>query len=428
MARIRPFAAWRYASDSIDISALVAPPYDVISPEQRADLLARDPHNAVALELPGGSTDPGALDSRYATARAIWDDWRAQGILRLDALDAVYVLEQAFELDGRRVNRKAFIVEVGLEPFSAQVVLPHERTLPKALGDRFELIKATQANFSQVFGLFEDPDGNALDLFAAVGDAPVVASATDDAGVESTLRSCTDAALIARLQELMADRRIFIADGHHRYTTALANRDAIHALRGPSTDEPHDFVMMALVSMSDPDLIVLPTHRVADAAIEFDRAGFLGALAESFDLTILDLAEATAALSAATRPAFIVRCAGDDTTWLAELSADVDLEQTMPSGASAAWRGLDVAVLQEMVLSPLLDIHPDRPATLDRLTFAKDTVAAFDATREHDVAFILRSTGMQDLADVALSGETMPQKSTYFYPKLLTGLLFRSTE
>lgn len=428
MARIRPFAAWRYASDSLDISALVAPPYDVISPDQRADLLARDAHNAVALELPGGSLDPHAPDNRYVAARTTWDDWRARGVLKRDAHEAIYVLEQTFVLDGRPVSRRAFIVEVGLEPFSAQVVLPHERTLPKALGDRFELIKATQANFSQVFGLFEDPDRAALDLFAAMGEAPVVATATDDAGVRSTLRACTDAVLTARMQQLLADRRIFIADGHHRYTTALANRDAIHASRGASDNEPHDFVMMALVSMSDPDLIVLPTHRVADSIDEFDTAAFCAALADHFELAPVEPSAATAALDAAARPAFLVRCKGDDAVLLAALRADADLEELMPAGMSGAWRNLDVAVLQELVLSPLLGIHPDRPATLDRLTFVKDTAAAFDATREHDVAFILRSTSMQELADVALAGETMPQKSTYFYPKLLTGLLFRSTD
>ena len=143
MARVRPFAAYRYVRPERDISAVTAPPYDVISPEQREVLLATDEHNVVALELPEGPLDPAAEHNRYETGAATWADWRARGVLAQDAEPAIYVLEQRFEHAGHPVRRRAFVVEVGLEPFDAGIVLPHERTLPKALGDRFELIKAT---------------------------------------------------------------------------------------------------------------------------------------------------------------------------------------------------------------------------------------------------------------------------------------------
>ncbi|HEY5540558.1 MAG TPA: DUF1015 domain-containing protein, partial [Coriobacteriia bacterium] len=225
MARVRPFAAYRYAGAERDISTLTAPPYDVISPDQRAQLLAGNPHNVVALELPEGPLDPAVPGNRYENGAAAWNAWREQGVLVQDAAPAVYVLEQLTQHDDRAVRRRAFIVEVGLEPFSAGVVLPHERTLPKALGDRFELIRATRANMSQVLGLFDDPNGATDALFAAIAVGEPIATATDADKVESRLWATTDPTLVSAVSDALADKRIFIADGHHRYTTALAFRD-----------------------------------------------------------------------------------------------------------------------------------------------------------------------------------------------------------
>jgi len=191
MARVRPFAAYRYAGAERDISTLTAPPYDVISPDQRAQLLAGNPHNVVALELPEGPLDPAVPGNRYENGAAAWNAWREQGVLVQDAAPAVYVLEQLTQHDDRAVRRRAFIVEVGLEPFSAGVVLPHERTLPKALGDRFELIRATRANMSQVLGLFDDPNGATDALFAAIAVGEPIATATDADKVELNAEEAT---------------------------------------------------------------------------------------------------------------------------------------------------------------------------------------------------------------------------------------------
>jgi len=429
MARVRPFAAWRYAGRDRDLTAVVAPPYDVISPEQRAELLSRDPHNVVALELPEGEWDPTADDGRYANGRRAWERWRAEGVLAQDPRPAVYVLEQAYEAGDTTIRRHAFIVEVGLERFDAGVVLPHERTLPKALGDRFELIKATAANFSQVLGLFEDPAGGSSALFAEVTAGAPIAEAIDDDGVVSRVWSSASPHIAQRLTALMADSRIFIADGHHRYTTALAYRDLRRAqATGRVADNPYDFVMMALVNMDDPDLVVLPTHRVADGEAEFDPARFESALARMFTIEDLPAGSDLSALDSVEGPAFLFRTRGDAGPRVARLRRDVQPERLQGASHSDAWRSLDVAVLQELVLDPLLGIHPDRPHTLERLAFFKDARAALAAVGEHDVAFVLRPTKMEQLRAVALAGETMPQKSTYFYPKLLSGLVFRSAE
>ncbi|NTW29568.1 MAG: DUF1015 domain-containing protein [Coriobacteriia bacterium] len=431
MARVRPFAAYRYSNAELDISLLAAPPYDVISPAQRESLLARDPHNVVALELPSGATDPAVPGNRYDTGRATWTQWRESGVLDRDAEPTLYVLEQRFVHDGHPVCRRAFIAEVALEPFDAGVVLPHERTLPKALGDRFELIKATGANLSQVFGLFNDPSGSTDVLFDTVTADEPIATATDDDGVVSTLWATTDSTVSGSLTDMMADEPIFIADGHHRYTVALAYRDLRRMMVAEHDDAPadplYDYVMMALVNMNDPGLLVLPTHRIADAPGGFDGAAFYMALSKHFVVEDTDAFD-SAALDGIPEPAFLMQTRVDDHPKLIRLRNDVDLDVAISSPHSSAWKRLDVAVLQELILDRLLDVHPDRPATLDRLRFAKNAHEAFRMVGEHDVAFILRATPMEQLREVATAGETMPQKSTYFYPKLLSGLVFRDAE
>jgi uncharacterized protein (DUF1015 family) len=432
VARVSPFRAIRYsAAAGSDITPLTGPPYDVIPPALREDLLARDPHNVVALELPEGPLDPSVPGNRYETGGRRWREWLASGVLAFDAVRAVYVIEQRYRHEGREIARRGFVAAVGLEPFSAGVVLPHERTLPKAIEDRLDLTRATAANLSQVFGMFPDPEHDTDALIArAMGTAPLV-TATDDDGVASTVWALNDPADHAALAAFMAGRPVFIADGHHRYTTALAYRDECSAAEtaGRAAAEPaYETVMMALVNMDDPGLVVYPTHRIIDAPTRLDPAAFREALSRRFELTDVPPAHVAEALSAAMdRPSFVVRTR-DGVTLLAQLRSDVDHSNAFQAGTSEHWRNLDVAALQELVMSPLLDVHPDRPATLERLSFSKDAQTALKAAGGHDAVFVLRATRMDQVAAVASSGETMPQKSTYFYPKLLSGLLFKSLD
>ena len=432
MARVRPFAAVRYRHDEVDLTPLTAPPYDVINPAERAALIAKDPHNVVALELAEGPLDAEVAGNRYATAATRWAAWRSEGILATDPERALYILEQRYDLEGVTIRRRAVIAEVGLEPFSAGVILPHERTLPKALGDRFELIKATGANLSQIFGLFDDAAGETDAVFARVTSTEPTATATDADGVESVLWNLTDPALIEAFAKALADKPIFIADGHHRYTTALAYRDLRReqAIAAGSIDEdpPYDHVMMALVNMEDPDLVVLPTHRVADAVNEFDAESFFAALKPLFLCEEIRVEDVATALQLSQTPAFLVRVRDDDRVLRLTLRENADIDALIGVSRSSAWKHLDVAILHELILDPLLGIHADRPETLARLGFVKDTQAALESTLEHDVAFILRPTRMDQLRAVALAGETMPQKSTYFYPKLLSGLVMRAAD
>jgi len=433
VADVRAFAAIRYARPAgSDITPLTAPPYDVIPAELREDLLGRDEHNVVALELPEGPLDRSVPGNRYETGGARWRAWLAEGVLTADEHAAVYVLEQRYTYRDSEIARRGFVTAVGLEPFSAGVVLPHERTLPKVIDDRLNMTRATAANLSQVFAMYPDTEHVTGALIAKAMATPALATATDDDGVVSTVWALTDPADHASLAEFMAGERIFIADGHHRYTTALAYRDERRAEAGavPQATEPpaYDSVMMALVNMDDPGLVVWPTHRIADAPGPFDAEAFRAALAEHFEVLDLEKGHPAAALSAAAdRPSFLV-ATRDGVTKLVTLRTDVDHAAAYPEGTSDAWRALDVATLQELILSPLLDIHPDRPTTLGRLSFSKDAHQALKAAGEHDAVFVLNPTRMEQVAAVALAGETMPQKSTYFYPKLTSGLLFKSLE
>lgn len=427
MSLVRPFRARMYRHEpGADLSALAAPPYDVVSPEDRTALLARDAHNVVALELPEGPLDPEVPGNRYETGSATWQRWFDEGVLVDDDAPAIYVVEQSWEHEGRLVRRRGFVAAVRLHPFSDGVVLPHERTLPKAIADRLNLTRSTAANLSQVFGLFSDPAGETNALFDATIAGEPSCHATDDDGVVSRVWAIKDPDTIAAVAGIVGDRPIFIADGHHRYTTALAYRDerrAADAAAGIAPVDPaYDYVMMTLVNMDDPDLVVLPTHRLARAEGAFDAAAFWDRLAEHFDLTELVGAPAQA-LSDAPRTAFAVRTA-DGTLRLATLKESADPTALIAGDHSDAWKRLDVAVLQELILKPLFGIDPDVPASLDRLAFAKKESDALAS--DADAVFLLNATRMDQLREVALAGETMPQKTTYFYPKLASGLLMRS--
>lgn len=426
---MKPFRAVLYRRNGdTDITRCVAPPYDVINEETRAALIGQDAHNVVAIDLPHGDIDPTAPGNRYDAAAATLRAWLEEGVLVEDESPAIYVLEQAWVHSGRHVRRRAFIAAAELHAFAEGVVLPHERTLPRAITDRLNLTRACAANLSQVFCLFSDPAGETDDIFAAATASEEILSATDADGVVSRLWAIRDHETLTTLQDVLADKQLFIADGHHRYTTALAYRDerrsADAAAGVANASRPdYDYTMMALVNMDDPDLIVLPTHRLARAGGTFDRDAFWAGLAEHFDLVEPSAGHPAAALAAAPSPAFLVRTA-DGTTRLASFREGLNITAIVPGDHSAAWKSIDVAALQELVLRPLLGIHPDEPATLDRLSFVKDAHEALKV-QGADVAFVLNPTRMDQLRDVALGGETMPQKSTYFYPKLLSGLLFR---
>jgi uncharacterized protein (DUF1015 family) len=436
---IRAFRALRYDPEAVpDLAKVVAPPYDVIPPALRAELAARDPRNVVALELPvdAGATDP---DEKYRQAARVFAAWRTEGFLRKDRQPALYVYEQEYTVPGTSLRRaqRGFYGRLRLEAFGPGTgVLPHERTLSGPKEDRYKLMRATGANFSGVMVLYADPTGASGRLFADATESAAVADVTDDDGVRHRLWMVPEAgpteALVAGLREAAGREPVTIADGHHRYETALRYRDERHRTSPDEVDPAFDFVLALFMETSGDALLVLPTHRVARAV---PAAGGLVAAAASsglFDVTPADAAALVAGFGAGAvgtggtgRIGLWTRTGG--AVLVARRDAFADL---LPPGGEAL-RRLDVTLLAA-VLERLCGIDRGATASGGRIAYTKDAAEAIDWVDGRidgaDAAFLLEGTPVADIQAVAREGDVMPQKSTYFYPKPLSGLVLNPLE
>jgi uncharacterized protein (DUF1015 family) len=404
MAEVAPMAGLRFAG--VPLAGVLAPPFDVISPAQQVELYERSPYNVVRLEL-------GREADRYAEARRIYQEWRASGALRQDA-PSFYLYEQRFEppAGGPERARRALIGRVRLEPWTAGVILPHEGTHDKAKADRIQLMRAINANVSPVFGLC-----TAFPL-PWPSEAPI-AEATDDAGVTHRL-------WVTPGQSFTLDEPVVIADGHHRYETALAYREE----RRAQGSNAADFVMMALVAFDDPGLLVLPTHRLLHGLSPAQLQRLSERLGDYFEVAAAADAPSPKALAAA-----LDHMAGFDGPALAlygPLPSGLRVlrlnrrwaGQTFDATKSAAWNGLDVSVVHG-AFERILGITAEDAAAERYVRYEQDPGQAIRAVQRGDaqLALLLRPTPATAVRDVALAGDKMPQKSTYFYPKLGTGLV-----
>jgi len=431
MAEIAPFAGLRFDLGRVgDAARVLCPPYDVIGDAERLALEARHPHNVVRLELPRGE---GA--ERYAAAARLLAAWRAEGIVRLDAAPALYVYEQAFTFASRSYVRRGFTAAVRLEPFSARIVLPHEHTLAGPKEDRRRLMIATRTQVSQIFGLYRDAEGAAAaELDAATGETPGL-DATTPEGVRHRLWAVTDPARLARLVAILRDKQILIADGHHRYETLLGLRTELRPPGAAPGRAAADFGAMFLARAEDPGLLVLPTHRLIKDLPHFHPAGLRAAASRAFE--VVEGPEASAeAIEERLRQAgggggtprarvvFALRVPGESqTTWLT-LKPNVDLSALGPP----ALQGLDVTVLHGLVLGPLLGIDAQAMERQAYLAYTHDTGEALAAVARGEVqaGVFMNATKVGQVLDACEAGFVLPQKSTYFHPKLATGLVMYS--
>ena len=417
MADVRAFPALRYDPARVDIASVLAPPYDVISPSRQHELYERSPYNVVRVEY--GEQRPGDTDAdnRYTRAARDLSSWLADGVLRRDDPPAMYAYTLEFGHEGSRYIREHLFAVVRLEAWDAGVVLPHEHTLAGPKSDRLELLRATRTQVSPVFALYRgdrmQPE-TAETLFEA--DA-------DDS--RHRLARIADPDAVAALAGAFARRPLYIADGHHRYETALAYRDECraHAPRWTG-DEPENFVLMALTAASDPGLLVLPTHRVVHVPPPSDA---LARLAPMFDAHEVSVADAGEALRHEPPDATSFATIGlsPGRAHLLRLRDRTAAERAMPAGQPDAWRRLDVSVLHHAILGPLFGIDD---ATLVRggaVSYTQDASEATAAVLRADApcAFLLRATPVEQVLAVSDAGGRMPQKSTYFFPKLPTGLV-----
>jgi uncharacterized protein (DUF1015 family) len=431
MVDVQPLRGIRYATGAGgNLADVITPPYDVISEEAQARYYARHPYNVIRLELGREEQRDNTLNNRYTRAAAALAEWRAQGILREDDQPAYYVYQQIFTHGGQTCTRTSLLARARLEPWSAGVILPHEYTMAKPKNDRLKLLEACAANMSPIMSLYDDPQGRMRRLLA-----PYAANAgiqvVDEAQEEHRLQAITDAGQIDRIRDFFSERRLYIADGHHRYETALNYREEILAMRRRlDAGDAVNFVLMALIDLDDPGLVVLPTHRLvhhlSQEALENLNNAQLGRYFTIRELLMGDYPpEAPLRLLAQAgqdAPTFVI-CTPEQ-GWLLSLSEQgkARMEQ---SGHSAAWNALDVAVAHTLVLESLLGLNADDLAAGTHVSYTRDASAAHRAVRagEAQAALLFNATRVRQVCEVAGANDRMPQKSTYFYPKLITGLV-----
>jgi uncharacterized protein (DUF1015 family) len=424
MAEVRPFRALRYTSRT-DPALAIAPPYDVISPAEQAALYERSPYNVVRIEYGVQRESDTPSENRYTRAGADLTRWREEGLLALDASSAVYIYTQEFGWEDVRYRREAYFCALRLESWDKGIVKPHEHTLAKPKADRLDLIRATRTQVSPVYSLFRPRGPRVVDF---TGETLMDFEAD---GQRHTLAAMTDAGRLSAFEQLMSESDVYIADGHHRYETALAYRDEVRARAASWTgDEPENFVLMALTAHDDPGLLVLPTHRL----VHRDPPGeAIERISRAFEIE--EAPDLTAALRrladrrSAGESAFVVLGMVDGASLITLKNRDA-VESLMPAGESDAWKRLDVNVLQYGVLQDIFGIDDSALTAGGAVTYTQDAAAAQQAVArgEAKCAFLINATPVDQVLAVSDANGRMPQKSTYFYPKLPTGLVLRVLE
>ena len=422
MAEIKPFRGMRYNTFLAGkIGELCCPPYDIISEEERLGYIAENEYNVIRLELPKEGGDV------YKTAGEVLDMWRNTGVLVHEIKPAVYIYEEEFNAYNKRSSVKGIIVRVKVEEFSKGVILPHEFTLSKAKADRFNLMKATNCNFSQIYALYMDEEHTTLKTIDRLSDRKPDQKFTDNDHVTHKLWIITDEKVIEKLVNDFADRKLYIADGHHRYETALNYRNYCRENGISKEGDPQDYQMMYLVDMQHPGLVVFPTHRMVRDLESFDKDEVLKGCEEYFDITkftsVGNINSELAKQYKQGKKAFGFYCGKGE--WYLLVLKDIEVMANVLPDLSEASQQLDVSVLHSLILEKTMGIDKENMANQINLTYTKffeEAIMKVDKG-EFQCSFILNPTRVTEIRDVAAAGEKMPQKSTYFYPKMITGMV-----
>ncbi|MEE1319898.1 MAG: DUF1015 domain-containing protein [Ruminococcus sp.] len=422
MAVIKAFRGMRYnTSIAGEISKLCCPPYDIISEQQRLEYISENEYNVIRLELPKEGENP------YANASDILDMWRDKGVLVHEDKPAIYIYEEEFTAYGERKSIKGIIARVKLEEFSKGIILPHEFTLSKAKEDRFNLMKATNCNFSQIYALYMDQTHKTLNTIDKESEGDSVLEFTDSDNVTHRLWIVTDEEVIAKLVDDFADRKLYIADGHHRYETALNYRNYCRENGISKEGDAQDYQMIYLVDMEHPGLVVFPTHRLVRDLPEFDKDKMLSLCDEYFDVTkqngTENMEKELEKLYNEGKKAFGFYCGNGE--WYLLVLKDIDVMAKFLPDLCKASQQLDVSVLHTLVLEKIFGIDKENMANQINLTYTKffeEAISLVDKG-EFQCSFVLNPTRVTEIRDVAAAGEKMPQKSTYFYPKMITGMV-----
>jgi uncharacterized protein (DUF1015 family) len=413
MADVQPLRALRYDLDVVGpLPDVVSPPYDVIDADERARLAARSPHNVVEIDLPTGE-DP------YAHAARTLAAWQQEGAVVRDEEPAIWALTQDYDAPGGgRRTRRGFFCRVRVEEYGPGRIRPHERTHPGPREDRLRLTRATNANLSPIFALHSDPGGRAWGaLEPHTRSAPPWGEVTDAGGTTHRLWRVADPGAVAAVQAACVDVELLIADGHHRYETARVYAEEIGG------EGAHRYVLMCLVALEDPGLTVFPTHRLVRGLRPDQHEALAGAIRESFDVEETTREELVPQGEGAVRLGYLD--AHFKRPFALTLKDQAIADRALPD-RSPAYRRLDTAVLEALLLKGALGMSDDDISHLHGLGYARDAdeALALVDSAEYDAAFFMRATPVEQVREVAAAGESMPPKSTYFFPKVLTGLLF----
>lgn len=420
MATIRAFRGLRFSVEAGDLASLTAPPYDVISQEMREGLAGQSPSNIVALTLP--KDEPGARSKfvKYATSAATLEEWRRGGTIQRDDEPSLYRYTQEFALpDGRAVTRTKLLTLIKVEPYSQGVVLPHERTFPKHKEDRLRILEATRTHLESIFGLIEDDDA-VVHKTLSTAPAEFIGEFSDPDGTKQRFEKISDPTAVQTLIDMLADKRVWIADGHHRYETALAFREQQGEKKGLIAE---DFMMIGLCSISDPGLALLPTHRILKklpcSANELKaKLGDFFELSESANEALI---RAIAGVEDEGGRAFGVALPGGN-GFIAKAKDLGRLIEIQNIDGSNRLKGLDVSILHNVIFEQILGL-----TGLDFFSYTRVEKEALDAVESGSpAAFLMNPPTVEDMRVIAEGGEVMPQKSTYYFPKLLSGLVMWS--
>ena len=421
---IRPFRGWRFAGP--EISSQIAPPYDVLQQADKDGFLAADATNIVAVDLPHMPPKTVGPDAAYQAAAKRLAQWQADGTLVQADAPAMYVYEQSYSWAGVEYVRRAVLAGVRATPLGEDVI-PHEHTFDGPKADRLKLTQETHMQLSPIFGFYNDPIGT-VDVLRASAGEPIVTAELQ--GVTEKLWAVTDAAAIGQVQDALANVPVYIADGHHRYTTAMNYRDQLRDAGEIDSEHEANFVLFALVAGDDAGLIVLPTHRVAAGLTDaFSPQALADALGDAFEVApmadaAMDLSDADAALSPIGTHGMAL--AWQDQLWSIRL-VNADAMTAVAPDQPQPWRDLDVAILQELILDRALTSFKSDDF---QISYTPDGNAARSQVQsgQADAAFLLQSTAVAAVEAVADAPASMPHKSTYFYPKLATGMILKPVE
>jgi len=449
MAYIAPFPALRYDPARVDLTKVVTQPYDKITREMQDRYYDADPHNLVRIILGKPQPDDRSGENIYTRAAEFFQDWRRRGVFRQDSKPSLYQYVQRFQPPGggAELERRGFVALGRIEDYSAGIVYRHEQTLAKPKADRLELLRATRAHFGQLFMLYSDPGGQ-IDgaLSADAGSTDSGIELRDEYGVLHQLKQVSDPGIIETVRAMMQDKKLIIADGHHRYETALNYRNerrSVEALgpaasgpaghpRASSIIQPYELVMMTFINMESPGLVILPTHRVVHGLESFSADALLDRGRSYFSVEEVD-----PSLNAA-RALAILRAAGKSGTALIAVTSDraflFDTTRahaaTLFQGFSLRQQSLDVVQLHKCLLEGVLAISEEAIREQKNVSYIRDAGEAMARVRDGsaNVAFLMNPVRMQQVRDIAFAGEVLPQKSTDFYPKLLSGLTIYALE